>query len=266
MERGLILAGNWKMNKGPAETTAFLQDLQKSLTGYSQGKEAIRAGKVEVLFFPTFISLPSTCSLREQCDALWDFGAQNCHWETSGAFTGEISVGMLKETGCHSVIIGHSERRHIFGESDDFMEKKIRSVLEEGLRPILCVGETLDERESGQAFTVIDRQLISALKELTTNQIATNMVIAYEPVWAIGTGKTASDADAQEVCRHIRTVISEHFGNEAAEAVRILYGGSVKPSNAKGLLDQPDIDGALIGGAALKVDSFMGIFKACISE
>lgn len=266
MERGLILAGNWKMNKGPAETTAFLKDLQNGLDNYSKGKDAVQKGKVDVLFFPPFLSLPSAFSLREQGNSLWDFGAQNCHWEPSGAFTGEIAVGMLKETGCNYVIIGHSERRHIFGEPDDFMEKKVHSVLKEGLRPVLCVGETLEERDSGQTFAVVDRQLISALSGLTADQVGTDVIIAYEPVWAIGTGKTASDADAQDVCRHIRNVISERFGKETAEAVRILYGGSVKPANAKGLLGQPDIDGALIGGAALKVDSFMGILKACIGE
>lgn len=268
MTRTVILAGNWKMHKGPEETNHFLTDLQNAVEQNEKGSRAIRNGRLQVLFFPPFISLASAQTARNKLSskASWDFGAQNCHWESSGAFTGEVSPEMLIDAGCSYVIIGHSERRHVFGEPDTFMEKKISAVMQTNLKPVLCVGETLEEREAGKTFEVVDRQLMSAISKVSASEIGEKLIVAYEPVWAIGTGKTASDSDAQEVCRHIRESIREHFGSDTATRVPILYGGSVKPANARGLMAQEDIDGALIGGASLKVESFMGIMEACLED
>ena len=268
MGRTLILAGNWKMHKGPEETGQFLKDLQHAIDQNPASKRAITGGKLQVLFFPPFVSLASAEAVRTHLlpEASWDFGAQNCHWESTGAFTGEVSPDMLIEAGCHYVIIGHSERRHVFGEPDTFMEKKVSATMQQPLTPILCVGETLEEREAGQTFEVVDRQLLSAICTLSAEQVGEKLIVAYEPVWAIGTGKTASNSDAQEVCQHIRESLGKQFDSETAAKVPILYGGSVKPSNARGLMAQEDIDGALIGGASLKVESFVGIMDACLED
>ncbi|MBI5728069.1 MAG: triose-phosphate isomerase, partial [Ignavibacteriales bacterium] len=188
-------------------------------------------------------------------------GAQNMHFEESGAFTGEIAAPMLKSVGCEYVILGHSERRTIFGETDQLINKKIKKALSAGINPIFCIGETLQERESNVTFDVIRRQVVEGLKEITAEQM-TKVILAYEPVWAIGTGKTASPAQAQEVHAFIRGLLTELYGNTVAENVVIQYGGSVKPDNANELLGQPDIDGALVGGACLKAESFIGIITA----
>jgi len=180
------------------------------------------------------------------------------HFEDSGAFTGEVSSSMLKSAGCEFVIIGHSERRHIFGETDEMINKKIKKALSAGLKPIFCIGELLAERDNGTTNDVIKRQTLNGLDGISVDQIK-NIIIAYEPVWAIGTGKTATPSQAQEVHSFVRSLISDKYGKKTAENVIIQYGGSVKPDNAKELLSQNDIDGALVGGACLKADSFMGI-------
>ncbi len=267
MSRNLILAGNWKMNKGPAETKAFLTDLQKELKMYPPCHKEIQEEQLKILFFPAFVSLATARELKEtNPQSFWDFGAQNCHWEESGAFTGEVSAEMLRQAGAHYVIIGHSERRHVFGEPDEYMQKKIKAALEQDITPILCVGETLSEHEEKQTFQVVERQLVSALKTFDADRVARDIIIAYEPVWAIGTGKTASDSDAQEVCKYLRDLLARNFNRNTADSVPILYGGSVKPANARGLMAQTDIDGALIGGASLKTDSFLDIVKACLGD
>jgi len=213
---------------------------------------------VEVVVCPPFTALaPVAEALKGSSIAL---GAQNMHWEKQGAYTGEISPLMLREIGCKYVILGHSERRQYFGETDDSVNKKVKAALAHGLIPIICVGETLDQRAAGLTEQVVATQTTGALEGLTPGQVA-GLVIAYEPVWAIGTGKTASEEDAQQVNRCIRTVIADQYGAAAAEAVRIQYGGSVKPGNARALMAQPDIDGALVGGASLQVDDFIGIIE-----
>jgi triosephosphate isomerase len=190
-------------------------------------------------------------------------GAQNVHWASDGAFTGEVSPLMLRESGCDYVIIGHSERRQLFGESDEQVHQKTLSTVSCGLKVILCVGETLQERESGETLAVIDRQLAKALVGLSPEE-ASAVSVAYEPIWAIGTGRTAHSNEAQEVCHAIRCFAAKQFGEETSSSLRILYGGSVKPDNAPGLLSEPDIDGALVGGASLKVETFLQILSAAI--
>ncbi|WP_198470987.1 triose-phosphate isomerase [Acetomicrobium sp. S15 = DSM 107314] len=261
MERCVLLAGNWKMHKGPKETRSFLEDLDKVLELENGITEAIVSKKIELALFPPFISIPTLCDFNHK---VIKWGGQNAHWEEKGAFTGEISIPMLLELGCSYVILGHSERRHIFGETDEMVSKKVTAALDHGLSPVLCVGETLDERNGGNAFSVIRRQLLSALEGVDSTKAA-QIVVAYEPVWAIGTGRTASDTDAQEACSFIRSLFAERYGQDVASGVRILYGGSVNPKNAAGLLGQPDIDGALIGGASLSVESYIEIVKEALS-
>ncbi len=246
-----LIAGNWKMYKTVAETVQFIDELKGLLAGAGDG--------VEVVLCP-----PCT-ALSAAAEALRGSGiylsAQNMHWEEQGAFTGEISPLMLREIGCKYVVLGHSERRQYFGETDEAVNKKVKAALKHGLIPIVCVGETLEEREAGITEKVIGTQVKGALTGLDPAQTA-GLVVAYEPVWAIGTGRTASDDDAQKVNAFIRGLLVEIAGREAAEKVRIQYGGSVKPENAAGLMARPDIDGALVGGASLKPDSFAGIIKA----
>ncbi|GAK52666.1 triosephosphate isomerase [Candidatus Moduliflexus flocculans] len=244
-----IIAGNWKMFTVVEEAKALvlaLKDLVKDVTN------------VEVVVCPPFISLLAVKDVL--AGSRIGLGAQNVYWEKNGAFTGEISAPMLKSVGCTYVIIGHSERRTYFGETDETVNKRVFAALSEGLKPIVCVGETLEERESGQTFDVIKRQIVGGLANLSVEQMA-SVVIAYEPVWAIGTGKTATPAQAQEVHAFIRKLLNDIFGQTTAEATRIQYGGSVKPDNATELMSQPDIDGALVGGASLKADSFEKIIK-----
>ncbi|MDD3654792.1 MAG: triose-phosphate isomerase [Desulfotomaculaceae bacterium] len=249
-KRKPIIAGNWKMYKTSTEAVAFVQELELAVAGMED---------VEVVVCPPFNALvPVVETLR---GAVISVGAQNVHWENQGAFTGEISPGMLKDAGCRYVIIGHSERRQFFGETDVNVNRKVKAVLQYGLTPIMCVGEQIGERESGITEKVVRTQTEAGLAGLTAGQVA-GMVIAYEPVWAIGTGKTASDSDAQQVIGFIRDLVNQLFGAEAAAQVRIQYGGSVKPQNTGSLMAQPDIDGALVGGASLDVESFTQIIKA----
>lgn len=243
--RKLLIAGNWKMNKSPSEAKKLSEDL----------KSQVKAGNAEVAVCPPYLSIPAVTEILSGSGIA--VGGQDLHWEDDGAFTGKISASMLKDIGCEYVIIGHSEQRQYFHETDETVNKKTAKAVSAGLKPIICIGETLEERESGKTMDVVDTQLKGGLAGLTLDSSA---VIAYEPVWAIGTGKTATPEQAQEVHAHIRNRLKELTG--AADEIRILYGGSMKPDNAEELLAKPDIDGGLIGGASLKADAFQGIIAA----
>jgi triosephosphate isomerase len=243
MRRPLI-AGNWKMYKTAAEAVALAIELRDG--GRSEG--------VEVLVAPPFTALSAVAQALRGSSLL--LGAQNMHWATEGAFTGEVSPLMLRDIGCTHVIVGHSERRQLFGETDEGVARKAKAALAHSLTPIVCVGETLTERESGRTMEIVERQLERALRELTADQVAT-VVVAYEPVWAIGTGRNATPEQAQEVHAFIRKRVSTSHGDPVAVAVRILYGGSVKPDNIGPIIAQADVDGALVGGASLTAASFL---------
>lgn len=244
-----IAAGNWKMNKTVAEASAYAEALLQELD----------TPGVEVVICPPFTSLyPLSQKLVGSTIKL---GAQNMHWETKGAFTGEISGLMLLEAGCQYVILGHSERRHIFRETAEEVGKKVQAALSLGLKPILCVGETIEEREKGKTEAVLTYQLEKGIERIVTSSNVESMVIAYEPVWAIGTGKAATPQDAQEAIAFIRNKLAEKLGREVAQKIRILYGGSVSPENVAQFIDQEDIDGTLVGGASLDVDKFLRIIK-----
>ncbi|MES2640833.1 MAG: triose-phosphate isomerase [Myxococcota bacterium] len=245
-----FIAGNWKMHKGPAEADALAEVLKRSLTGQAQ---------VDVAVAPPFLSIPVVAARLRHSGV--HVAGQNVHPEPSGAFTGEISAEMLRQAGVSYCIVGHSERRALFGDTDAFVEKKVHACFRAGLLPILCVGETLEEREGGQAEVVVRRQLAAALGRLTADQLP-SVTLAYEPVWAIGTGRVATPQQAQEMHATIREWLAERYPAFVPRGMRILYGGSVKASNAAGLLSQPDIDGALVGGAALMADEFLGIVAA----
>ena len=243
--RRKFICGNWKMHKTASEAVALVRELRQRLNT-----------QVQIGIAPPFTSLaPVKAALQGSPIQL--FG-QNCHHEKQGAFTGEVSAGMLAEIGCDGVILGHSERRQYFGETDEGVNKKLRSALEAGLHPIVCVGETLAEREANRTWEVVSRQVRGALAGISGEQIG-RLTLAYEPVWAIGTGKVATTAQAQEVHGQIRGLLRELAGAANADQTRIQYGGSVKPDNAAELLAQPDIDGALVGGASLKAEDFARI-------
>ena len=246
--RKYIIAGNWKMNKDLTEAVQLVSELKAELNGKDLNADVIIA--------PPFVNLEAVNSIIK--DSVIKLSAQNMHFADSGAFTGEISVQMLKSVGCEYVILGHSERRTIFGETDEMINKKVHQALKNGVTPILCCGESLEERENGTTFNVIEGQIKAGLKNLDSSDIS-KMIIAYEPIWAIGTGKTATPEQAQEVHAFIRKLLAELSNEEIADNITIQYGGSVKPGNAKELLSKPDIDGALVGGACLKADSFRDI-------
>ena len=247
-----IVAGNWKMNNTVAEALALVTEIKR---------RAVEVKGVDIVLCPPFTALQSVSNAVS--GTAIGLGAQNMHWEKSGAFTGEVSAAMLRELYCHYVIIGHSERRALFGETDEAVNRKIKTALASNLRPIVCVGETLKQRQANQTEAVIRAQVLNGLKDIAPDQFAT-VIMAYEPVWAIGTGMTATPAQAQDVHLFIRGLLQEMAGERAAQAVRIQYGGSVKPANAKELFHQPDIDGGLIGGAALDADLFMAIVNAAL--
>ena len=238
------------MNKSSAEASALVGDIVAAIG---------RSADVEVVVCPPFTSIESVGKALEGSNV--KLGAQNMHPEASGAYTGEVSAGMLRALFATHVILGHSERRAYFGETDAFVNKKVLTALKNQLKPILCVGETLAEREAGSTLAVVQRHVESGLAGVTAEQMA-NVIIAYEPVWAIGTGKVATTAQAQEVHAFIRDLLTKLYGAPVAQKVRILYGGSMKPSNAPELLSQKDIDGGLIGGAALEARSFIDLVKA----
>lgn len=246
--RTKVIAGNWKMNNDINGTIELISGIKSILTG--------KKIDAKLIICPPFTSLETAKELLKGSEV--GLGAQNMYFVENGAYTGEISAQMLKSVGCEYVILGHSERRTIFGETDELINKKVKKALATGLKPIFCVGETLDERESGTTFDVIKRQVETGLSELTESDMET-VIIAYEPVWAIGTGKVASPAQAQEVHAFIRAELVKLFGVATAERTIIQYGGSVKPDNARELLGQADIDGALVGGACLTAGSFVGI-------
>ncbi len=245
--RRIFVAGNWKMNKDLAGALELAAALKAAVSDDCP---------VDVGVFPPFVYLPAVAEALADSPVI--VGAQNYHPAPKGAFTGEISGPMILDIGATHVIIGHSERRHVFGETNEGVNTKLKAALEYGLQPILCVGETLEEREAGATEDIVGTQVTAGLDGLTPEQIR-DIVVAYEPVWAIGTGVTATPDQAQEVHRFIRTVLAENVAEDVAEAVRIQYGGSVKPANAAELLAQPDIDGALVGGASLDAESFLAI-------
>jgi len=249
MPRLPFIAGNWKMNKTVGESLDLIRELKGAVSGVKG---------VEVAVAPPFTALYAVHKELEGTSIR--LAAQNLYWEEKGAFTGEISPLMLKEVGCQYVIIGHSERRQFFGESDETVNRRIKAAWAQGLKVILCVGEILRDREEGRTFSVIEKQMDGGLKGLDVQGMG-DMVIAYEPVWAIGTGKTATPEQAEEVHRFIRGKIEKLYSREVSEKIRIQYGGSVTPENIKGLMNQPDVDGALVGGSCLKAESFSKIVR-----
>ncbi len=249
--RKKVVAGNWKMNKNLNEAIQLVSELKNELSNFEPN--------CEVIVCPPFTNLESVNTIIK--DSKIHLGAQNMYFEDSGAFTGEISADMLLSVGVEYVIVGHSERRAIFKETDEVINLKLKQAFKKDLKPILCVGETLEQRESGEMKSVIKSQVTGALKEIPASDIS-KMILAYEPVWAIGTGKTATPEQAQEVHKFIRELISELYDETTAENLTIQYGGSVKPANAASLLSQPDIDGALVGGACLQAQSFVEIIKS----
>ncbi len=242
-----IIAGNWKLNKTKAEAQALAKGIVEQ-TKSSQG--------VEIVLCPVYTSLDAVGQALAGSQV--KMGAQDLFWEETGAFTGEVSASLLKDAGCAYVIIGHSERRQYFGETDETVNKKLKAALAAGLIPIVCVGETLEEREAGKVEAVVGTQLTGGLAGLSQPELS-KIILAYEPVWAIGTGKTATPDQAQEVHAFIRGQLSQLAGQDTANQIRIQYGGSVKPDNVKELMSKEDIDGALVGGASLKVDSFVAL-------
>ncbi|RMG37082.1 MAG: triose-phosphate isomerase [Planctomycetota bacterium] len=251
--RTLLIAGNWKMNLLRSSAVELAQALANRFAQPPEG--------IELLVCPPF---PYLIPVHEViAGSAVQLGAQTSYFEPPGAFTGEVANEMLVDVGCRYVIQGHSERRHVLGESDTVVNRKVRASLQRGLRVILCVGERLEERQAGQTEQVLDRQLETGLREIDA-AAAGNVVVAYEPVWAIGTGVVATEQQAQSAHAHIRNWLASRYNPEFARAARILYGGSVKPQNAEGLLAQPDVDGALVGGASLKADSFCGIVDAAV--
>jgi triosephosphate isomerase len=250
-----LISGNWKMHLNHFEATALVQKLVYELT-----PEDYDATDVSIHPPFTDIRTVQTYFLAEKDPIPIAIGAQSCHWEDKGAFTGEVSPEMLAKLDVAYVIAGHSERRALFGETDETVNLKVQAILRHGMTPIVCVGETLEEREAGGTEGKVTGQVTAGLGGLSSDQVA-GLVIAYEPIWAIGTGRTATPDDAQAVCAAIRMTVRELHGGDAADAVRIQYGGSVKPDNAADLMACPDVDGALVGGASLEVGSFAGIVR-----
>ncbi len=248
-----LISGNWKMHLNHFEAIQIIQTLSYQLD--SNDYEAC-----DVSVHPPFTDLRSVQTVIESDRIPILLGAQHCHFEEKGAFTGEVSPGMLEKLNVKYVVVGHSERREIFGEEDQMINAKVKAIFKHSMVPILCVGETIDEREEGNAQSKVQRQIESGLKGIGREKIS-SMVIAYEPIWAIGTGMTATPADAQEMCAFVRSCVKKIAGGASANALRIQYGGSVKPVNAAELLSQSDIDGALVGGASLEAESFSRIIK-----
>lgn len=251
-KRKPIIIGNWKMYKTVGEALDLVGALLEALP---------RIADLEVGVAPPYTALGAVArKIEGSASGKLLLAAQNCHFEAAGAFTGEVAPPMLKEVGCSHVIVGHSERRQFFGDTDELVNKKTRAAFAHGLVPVICVGELLAEREAGKTFEVVERQLHAAFAGVDSTA-ARRAVIAYEPVWAIGTGRTATDAQAQEVHAFLRRLVGELYDGATAAALRIQYGGSVKAENAAGLMAQPDVDGALVGGASLKPEAFLGILE-----
>lgn len=253
--RRMLIAGNWKMYTTSGEGVVLIQDLARLVSDVWD--------QVDVAVCPPFTGLKAASTVIEMDKLSIGLGAQDMHWEGEGAFTGEVSPRMLTDLGCDYVIVGHSERREYFGETDETVNRKVMAVFEAGMTPIMCCGETLDTREDLQTEAFVRGQIINGAAGLSPEQ-AQRLVIAYEPIWAIGTGRTPTPEAANDVCRTIRATVGAMYGPPAAVSCRVLYGGSVKPENAKMFFTEPDIDGALVGGAALKADSFADIVKAAL--
>lgn len=250
--RKKVIAGNWKMNYNLHQSVAFIQQLKEEVLKKERN--------CDIIICPNYIALSEAKKIIK--DSPIKLGAQNIYFEDSGAFTGETSADMIKSIGCDYVILGHSERRTIFKETDELINKKLKQALKHELHPIFCIGETLEERENGITNNVVEKQIELGLENITAEEML-KIIIAYEPVWAIGTGRNATPEQAQEVHSFIRNLLAVEYGLGITDQIIIQYGGSVKPDNAKELLSQPDIDGALVGGACLKVDSFIGILESC---
>ena len=248
--RNKFIAGNWKMNTTRSETAALIQTLIEKTSHIE---------KTTMMVAPPFTNLQTAGELLQ--DSKIKLGAQNLYWEDKGAYTGEISAVMLKDLQCSYVIIGHSERRQYFKETNQEVHYKIRAALKSGLLPIICVGESLEQRERGQTLGAVSHQVRNGLEDFSRNEAA-GFTIAYEPIWAIGTGRAATPADAVEVHKHIRSILGKMFGKEVAQTVRIQYGGSVTAENIDGFIREPEIDGALVGGASLKAGSFAKIIES----
>ena len=248
-KRQVVIAGNWKMNKNAEETKALLGEMTA----------AIKDADCKVLLCVPAINISTAVEATK--DSIIEIGAQNCHWAANGAFTGEISAKFLANMGASHVVLGHSERREYFAETDEIVNKKVHAALNWGVRPIVCVGESLEQREAEETFNLVKKQVEAALQGVDKNRVANHVTIAYEPIWAIGTGKTASAEQAEEVCAYVRKVVAELYDEEVASRTRVLYGGSMKAANAEELLAQENIDGGLIGGASLKVEEFTTIAK-----
>ena len=248
-----LISGNWKMHHNHLEAIQVVQKLSYQLTDKDYDA-------VDVSVHPPFTALRSIQTVLQADRIPIALGAQHCHWEEKGAYTGEVSPVMLAKLDVVYVVAGHSERRQYFGETDELVNRRVRAIFAHGMTPIMCVGETLEEREAGTTEQIVERQLTGGLAGLSAEQVA-DMVVAYEPVWAIGTGRNATPEDAQAVCAHIRGLVAGRHGGDAAGQLRIQYGGSVKPANAADLMAQPDIDGALVGGASLDPDDFARIAR-----
>ncbi|MDP2912878.1 MAG: triose-phosphate isomerase [Candidatus Omnitrophota bacterium] len=250
--RRVIIAGNWKMNKNISESMELANSIKRALYDILE---------IEIVLCPPFTSLSDVKEIVMDTNIM--LGAQDVYWEKEGAFTGEVSAPMLKNIGCEYCIVGHSERRQFFHETNETVNRKARALLKEGISPIVCVGERLEDRKAGSTFAVVKDHVENSLAGITRDEIP-KVVIAYEPVWAIGTGLNATRQEAQEVHKYIRGCLSAMHDEEIANLVRIQYGGSVKPENIKELISEPDVDGALVGGASLKADSFVQIARNCI--
>lgn len=244
-----LIAGNWKMYKTISEAVETAQSLVALISSTPD---------VDIMIAPAFTALHAVSQIIK--GSAISLGAQNIHWEKEGAYTGEISPSMLVSSGCEYVIIGHSERRQYFGETNETINRKIAASVQSNLIPVFCVGETNEEREANQTFSVLDKQMEKGLEGFSFNSVQ-SLVVAYEPIWAIGTGKTATKQQAQEIHNYLRRLIEKSYGNNLAKSIRILYGGSVKPGNIQGLMEMPDVDGALVGGASLKADIFSQIIQ-----
>ena len=247
-----IIAGNWKMNKTLEEAVSVAVGLKRKFYTFSDA---------DIVICPPFTALSRVQDTI--VDSSLMLGAQDMYWEQKGAFTGEISPNMLKDIGCRYIIAGHSERRHIFGETDEEVNKKVRVILKHGMTPIMCIGEKLEEKDHGMTLEVLEKQLLGGLKDMTKDEVK-RTIIAYEPVWAIGTGRTATPREAQEVHKFIRKYIERTYSKQTSSKIRIQYGGSVKPDNIGQLMVQEDIDGALVGGASLDVNTFAQIVKNAV--
>lgn len=249
--RKTIIAGNWKMYKTITQAIELANGLKRELF-------SLEGQDIDIIICPPYTALSEVSEVITNSNI--QLGAQDAYWQDEGAFTGEVSTYMLKDAGVKFIIIGHSERRQFFGETNESVNKKLKAVLKQGLTPIVCVGETLIEREKGETFKVLDDHIKNGLRDIAEED-ALKLIIAYEPVWAIGTGKTATAQQAQEAQKYIRGLLAKMYNNDTADSIRIQYGGSVKPENTTELISQPDVDGALVGGASLTIDSFTQIVK-----